>query len=222
MPISSDTFDFLKDLTVNNNRPWFEKNKKRFTKAKKNFSDFVEELKAKMAAHDVIEKAKIFRIYRDVRFSADKTPYKNSMSVGFTRAGALRRGGYYFHYEPGSIFVGGGFWDPNPADLKRIRDEFARDDAPIRKIISDKNFIKHFGKLEGEGVKTAPKGFDRDHPAIDLIRMKQFTASEKFTEAEALHPDFADKVNDSFKALRPFFDYMTEVLTTDLNGELIV
>jgi uncharacterized protein (TIGR02453 family) len=124
--------------------------------------------------------------------------------------------------EPDNTFVGGGFWAPNSQDLKRIRDEFVADDSYMRKIIADKNFIKHFGILEGEGVKTAPRGYDKEHPALDLIRKKQFIVSKTFTRKETLSKDFYKVVNESFKAMRPFFDYMSDVLTTNINGESLL
>ncbi len=222
MQLDKSAFLFLNALRENNERPWFEANKKEYEKIKDNFKSFVGDVKEELEKHDHIEKAKIFRIYRDVRFSHDKTPYKISQSVGFTRASKSLRGGYYFHLEPGEIFVGGGFWNPNPEDLKRIREEFRIDDSIIRKIVSDKDFVNYFGELKGDGVKTAPKGFDKNHPAIDLIRKKQFVVSRIFTEKEALAKDFHLEVDKTFKAMRPFFNYMSDVLTTDLNGESIL
>ncbi|MEO1261804.1 MAG: DUF2461 domain-containing protein [Bacteroidota bacterium] len=218
MTIQTDTIQFLKTLAENNNRDWFQKNKPVYQQALNNIKEFVAALEEGMNKKDVIEKSKTFRIYRDVRFSKDKSPYKEYFGSSFTRAGASRRGGYYLHIEPGNTFAGGGFWAPNPADLKRIRDEFAMDDKPIRKIIASKSFKKYFGELQGEGVKTAPKGFNKDHPAIDLIRMKQFTVTRQFSDEELLDKNFKKEVLKTFEAMRPYFDYMTEVLTTDLNG----
>jgi uncharacterized protein (TIGR02453 family) len=130
----------------------------------------------------------------------------------------LRRGGYYFHIEPGNSFIGGGFWAPNPQDLKRIRDEIAFDAAPLRKILKSKSFITTFGELQGEQVKTAPKGFDINNEAIDLLRYKQFLLMKKFTDKEVLDPSFAKQAALAFKNMRPFFDYMSDILTTDING----
>lgn len=222
MQISKSTFQFLKDIRDNNSRPWFEENKPRFMEVKEEFKGFVQAVNDEMDKHDHIEKAKIFRIYRDVRFSKDKTPYKSNISVGFTRATQRLRGGYYLQIEPNNCFVGGGFWAPDSKDLRRIRDEFAASDDEIRTIINDKKFIEHFGELTGEGVKTAPKGFDKTHKAIDLIRKKQFIIYEEFTQKDVLSKDFYKKVDASFRAMRPFFDYMSDVLTTNLNGESLI
>jgi uncharacterized protein (TIGR02453 family) len=114
--------------------------------------------------------------------------------------------------------IGGGFWQPEPKDLKRIREEIAMDAAPLRKILNSASFKKHFGKLEGEQVKTAPKGYSKDHPDIDLLRYKSLIVSHHFTDQEVTSPGFDKEILKYFKALRPFFDYMSEVLTTDVNG----
>jgi len=220
--ISKSTLQFLKDLAKNNNRPWFTENKDRYVAAHENMIEFAEALIDEMSHHDnlvpMTGKKSLFRIYRDVRFSKDKSPYKSNFAGGLKRATKWLRGGYYYHIEPGESFVGGGFWAPNPADLKRVRDEIAADDKPLRKIIADPTFVKTFGTLKGDAVKTAPKGFAKDHPAIDLLRHKQFLVSHSFTEKEVTSPDFLKKLSQSFQNMRPFFDYMSDVLTTDSNG----
>lgn len=222
MPLASQSLKFLKDLAANNNRDWFNENKAHYEAAKTNVEALNQEITKGLSVNDVIEDNKLFRIYRDVRFSKNKDPYKTSFGTYFKRAGKLRRGGYYLHLEPGNTFVGGGFWDPNADDLKRIREEFAADDKPMRKILADKTFIKFFGKLQGDELKTAPKGFDKEHPAIDLIRRKQFLVSRKFSDQEVLSANFAKDVVATFEAMRPWFDYMSDVLTTNLNGERIL
>jgi uncharacterized protein (TIGR02453 family) len=175
-----------------------------------------------MTTYDEIDKIKIFRIYRDVRFSKNKTPYKTHFSGSFHRVKPRLRGGYYLHIETNNTFIACGFWDPEASDLLRIRKEFEMDDTEIRKLINDKNFIKIFKKLEGDALKTAPKGFDKEHSAIDLIRMKQYIAIRRFTDKEAMEPDFMKKINESYKAARPWFNYMSDVLTTDLNGVSLI
>ena len=222
MTIQPGTIRFLKALSKNNNRDWFKANKAKYDAALANMKEFVEAIKEGLNETDNIEKGKIFRIYRDVRFSKNKEPYKNYFGAAFTRATAQLRGGYYIHIEPSNCFLGGGFWAPNPADLKRIRQEFEMDDQYIRKIISDKKFKKYFGELRGDAVKTAPKGFSREHPAIDLIRMKQFTVMRPFSDEAVLKKTFLKEVKKTFEAMRPYFDYMSEVLTTDLNGESVL
>lgn len=221
--IAKENIDFLIDLSANNNREWFTLNKKRYEANHKIIIDFADELLRKMNEHDVIEtptgKKSLYRIYRDVRFSADKSPYKTHWSGGFKRATKLRRGGYYFHIQPGNqSFIGGGFWAPNPEDLQRIRENISADPSELREILSNKDFISTFGSLDGEQLKTAPKGFDKEDPAIDLLRYKQFIFGRNFSDKEVLDPNFVNVANETFKKMRPFFDYMSEVLTTDSNG----
>lgn len=220
--LDPSVFKFLKKLEKNNNRDWFTKNKPAYEAAREHFKAFAAEINKEMEKVDHIEKMKLFRIYRDVRFSKDKTPYKNSFSGGFSRATAKLRGGYYFHFQPGANFVGGGFWQPDPKDLKRIRTEIAMDDKPLRKILKSASFKKHWGELRGDQVKTAPKGFAKDHPAIDLLRFKSFTVGHEFTDKEVTSPGFLKEITKYFKATRPFFNYMSEVLTTDANGVSLV
>ncbi|NNK28601.1 MAG: DUF2461 domain-containing protein, partial [Flavobacteriaceae bacterium] len=125
----------------------------------------------------------------------------------------------YLHIQPNNeSFIATGFWEPNKEDLFRIRKEFEQDDDEIREVINDKAFRKVWGELVGDEVKTAPKGFNKEHKAIDLIRKKQFIFTKKFTDKEVLSPNFIKDVDNAFKAIRPYFDYMSDVLTTDLNG----
>lgn len=217
--LTKSTFEYLNDLKKNNNRDWFTENKKRFDLENKLANAFFAEVLADLEKIDSIEKMQIFRIYRDVRFSKDKTPYKNHFSVSFNRTKPMLRGGMYLHIENDASFVGGGFWEPNNEDLLRIRKELEQDASEFRAIISDANFKKFFGELTGEELKTAPKNFDKIHPDMDLIRKKQFLVGRKFTNKEVLSPNFKEEVIATFAAMRPFFNYMSDVLTTDLNGE---
>lgn len=220
--IQSSGFHFLKLLKKNNNRDWFNAHKDTYLQELAQIETFADALLHRMNQHDVIEtpsgKKSLHRIYRDTRFSKDKIPYKNNWSGSFSRATKLRRGGYYFHLEPGNSFIAGGFWGPSPEDLKRIRDEMAYDPLPLRKILKSKAFVSTFGKLQGEQIKTTPKGFDANDPAIDLLRFKQFTVMRRFTDKQVLGPDFLKEADQTFKHMRPFFDYMSEILTTDVNG----
>lgn len=229
MPITAipkSTLSFLQDLKVNNNRPWFNEHKERYQQEHAYMVEFAENLIDRMGQHDLLEpmtgKKSLFRIYRDTRFSKNKTPYKTHFSGTLTRATKLRRGGYYYHIEPGGSFLAGGFWKPNSEDLQRIREELAADAQPLRKIIAAPLFQKTFGELQGDTVKTAPKGYSKDHPNIDLIRHKQLIVTRYFTDKEVMAPNFLDQVVETYTAMRPFFDYMSEVLTTDSNGVPIV
>ncbi|WAC12619.1 DUF2461 domain-containing protein [Dyadobacter pollutisoli] len=220
--IPASSLEFLKVLGQNNNRDWFNAHKDEFIEEQTHIEDFAGMLLAELNIHDLIEtpsgKKSLHRIYRDTRFSSNKTPYKTNWSGNFSRATAQRRGGYYFHIEPGNSFVAGGFWAPNPQDMKRIRDDISFDPEPLRKILKSKSFVSTFGTLRGEQLKTTPKGFDPNDEAIDLLRYKQFLLSRKFTDAEVLSPTFLNEANLTFKNMRPFFDYMSEVLTIDADG----
>ena len=218
--IPKDALDFLIDLKDNNHRDWMTEHKKRYQTNEKTLKAFYATLENGLNKNDEIEKVKVFRINRDIRFSKDKTPYNVHRSVSFSRAGAHRRGGYYLRIEPGSTTLAGGFFNPEPKDLLRIRTEFQHDASEIRKILAESAFAKAYGGQfdSWNPVKTAPKGFSKDDPNIDLIRLKNFFVTHKFTDKEALAPDFKDKVVHHFELMRPFFDYMSEVLTTDLNG----
>ncbi|MEN1785106.1 MAG: DUF2461 domain-containing protein [Bacteroidota bacterium] len=220
--IRKETLDFLKTLEANNNREWFTIHKNQFKTSEQEIKLFYEALKQLMGRHDVIEKVKAFRIYRDVRFSKDKTPYKNQFAASFSRAGAERRGGYYLCIKPGGSFIATGFWNPNKEDLFRIRKELETDALPFRKVVTDTNFTNTWGVLLGDAVKTAPKGFDSTHQDIDLIRQKQFLFTRNFTDKQVLSSDFIKEIDMSFQAIRPYFDLMSEVLTTNLNGESIL
>jgi uncharacterized protein (TIGR02453 family) len=220
--INSSNLEFLKLLKKNNNRDWFHANKDRFLLEQKQIETFADGLLNELNKHDKIEtesgKKSLHRIYRDIRFSKDKILYKNNWSGSFRRATKKRRGGYYFHIEPGNSFIAGGFWGPNPEDLKLIRNEIAFDDQPLRKILKNKTFINTFGSLTGEQVKTSPKGYDSTHPAIDLLRYKQFLLIKKFSDKEVLADDFLKQAYATFQAMRPFFDYMSQILSSDVNG----
>ena len=224
--IPKSVLSFLRAVRKNNNRLWFKENKHTYEAAHADMIDFADRLIDEMGKIDELVpmtgKQSLFRIYRDVRFSKDKSPYKSSMSGRLKRATKLRRGGMYYHIEPGNSFIAGGFWNPSKEDIKRIREELAVDDKPVRKIIRSAAFKKMFGELYGEQLKTAPKGFPKDHPNIELLRFKQFLLVRYFTDKEVMDAKFLKEAVRTFKAMHPFFNYMSDVLTTNANGELIV
>lgn len=227
--ITKSTLTFLKQLAKNNDREWFKDNKKDYEAGRENVAEFAQALMDRLAETDVLStasgKKSLFRIYRDVRFSKNKDPYKTNFAGQFVRDGKLRRGGYYYNVSPTGdwrSFIGGGFYGMEKHDLKRMREELAVDAADLREIIADKDFIRLFGELQGEQLKTAPQGYPKDHPNIDLLRYKQFYVGRNFTDKEVLSKDFLDMAHEATLTLRPFFDYFTDVLTTNANGELIV
>jgi len=221
--ISNSSNTFLKALAKNNNREWFAEHKNEFKEHEAVAKLFFHAVFDKLSATDDIEKYKMMRVYRDVRFSKDKTPYKARFAGSFKRSSERLRGGYFINLEPGNCVVGGGFYGPNPVDLLRIRKEFELDASDINEILADKKFKKMFPDgIHGDGVKTAPKGFNKSDEAIDLIRKKQFYVMKSFTDTEMISENFINEVVEVFVTLRPFFDYMSEVLTTNLNGESIL
>ncbi|CAA0176715.1 DUF2461 domain-containing protein [Tenacibaculum maritimum] len=221
--IEKSTFSFLNELKSNNNRDWFSDNKLRFIKEQKRVKDFYNEVRGALEKHDEIDDFKLFRIYRDIRFSKDKTPYQPHFAGAFSRRTKKLRGSYYLRIRPEGSFLAGGFWKPNKEDLLRIRKEIEMDPVEIQNILENKNFTKCFGGvLHGEELKTAPKGFDRNHKAIHLIRKKGFIAIRNFTDKEVLSKQFLVEIDRSYKALRPFLDYMSDVLTTNENGECLI
>ncbi|MFT7592625.1 MAG: hypothetical protein ACI9UJ_002564 [bacterium] len=220
--IKGATLSFLKEIAKNNDKAWFDTNKPKYLEAKANMEGFMEAVQNRLSETDVIDGFKVYRIYRDVRFSKDKTPYKTYLHGYLKRTGAARRGGYWIGIEPGNTQIGGGFYGPEKDDLMRIRKEIEADGKTMTKIITDTKFVKHFGALKGEGLKTAPKGFDKEHPQVDLLRKKQFYAMKVFTDKEVASNKFIDDVVETLQAVRPFFDYMSDVLTTDLNGRSLI
>lgn len=220
---TNDVLEFFKNLEKNNNRDWFNEHKIEFKKIETDVKKTYASLFNMLKTHDDVDQFKMFRIYRDVRFSKNKLPYKTHFGGTFHRKKPELRGGYYLHIAPNNeSFIATGFWEPNGNDLQRMRKEFEMDATEMRNIINDKSFKSVWGELVGDELKTAPRDFDKDHPDIDLIKKKQYIFVKKYTDKEVLSDDFLEHVNASFKVIRPYFDYMSEVLTTNLNGEFII
>ena len=215
-------FPFLEELRDNNNRDWFKDNKHKHDAARACVVQFTQALFERLSDENQLDGQKVFRVYRDVRFSKNKTPYKTHFGMAFHREKPALRGGYYVHLEPDNSFLGVGFWGPSPADLFRIRKELEVDAAEFRAIMADPTFKSYWGTLQGDEVKTAPKGFNKEHPNIDLIKKKQYTFHHRLSDQEVCDPNFSKLIDDHFQNIRPYFDYMSSVLTTDLNGESIL
>lgn len=221
--IQPSIFNFLNVLKENNTREWFADNKAWFTEEEIQLKDFFTKVMEGLREDDDIEGMKAYRIYRDVRFSKDKSPYKTYRSCSYKRATEALRGGYHVEITPGGSFLACGFWDPNKEDLLRIRKEFEMGADEINNIINTVAIQKTFGGFHnGEALKTAPKGFDKEHKDIELIRKKDFILLRKFTDEEVLDPNFYNEVIKSFKVARPYLNYMSDVLTTNLNGESLI
>ena len=220
--IPKNTISFLKELKLNNNREWFNENKDRFNNIQSQVKIFVQEVNDSLNVSDNIEKIKIFRIYRDLRFSKDKTPYKKNIGMAFHRAKPELRGGYYLEISADESFIAVGFWNPNKEDLLRIRKEIEIDGQEFKRIVNQKKIKEIWGDLKGDEVKTSPKGFTSDHEYIDLIKKKQFIFIKKLKEEEILDKSFQKQLVSYFVSIRPFFDYMSEILTTNLDGESLI
>lgn len=220
--IPKNTISFLKELKLNNNREWFNENKDRFSTIRSQVKIFAQEVNDSLNVSDNIEKVKIFRIYRDLRFSKDKTPYKKNIGMAFHRAKPDLRGGYYLEISADESFIAVGFWNPNKEDLLRIRKEIEIDGQEFKRIINQKKIKDIWGDLRGDEVKTSPKGFTSEHEHIDLIKKKQFIFIKILKEEEILDKSFQKQLVSYFVSIRPFFDYMSEILTTNLDGESLI
>jgi uncharacterized protein (TIGR02453 family) len=219
----SSSLQFLVNLSKNNNRDWFTAHKDDYIAAQENAIDLVDTLIVLMNKHDQLEnesgKKSLFRIYKDVRFSKDKTPYNPRFACGLNRAEKFRRGGYYLNIQPGNSALACGFFSPEASDLLRIRKDIEMNYPIWETFLESEAIKKHFGGMKGDTLQSAPRGFAKDHPAIHLIRHKQFLFSHDFTDEEVVDENFVFRVDEIFQAIRPYFDYMSSVLTTNVDGE---
>lgn len=222
--ISKESLKFLSDLKKNNNRDWFQANKDRYEKYKEDYQSVIESMIAEMSKYDdslktLTIKDCSYRINRDIRFSKDKTPYKTHMPVWLS-AGKKNTNlaGYYLHVEKGSSFIAGGVYWPDAADLKKIRKEIAFFYEDLQKIISDKDFVREFGAFdrdENNSLKTAPKNYEKDHPAIEFLKLKCFTATHKIDDKELTAADFIPKITKKLALLKPLNDFLNRALTSE-------
>lgn len=221
--ISKDSLQFLSDLKKNNNREWFLANKKRYDTYKDQYHQLIREFLDAMVPLDsslkhLEVKDCAFRINRDIRFSKDKTPYKTHLAIWMS-AGQKNTNlaGYYIHLEPGASFIAGGVYWPEAADLKKIRNEIAFFQDDLQKIVTSKKFKDEFGDLdrdESNMLKTSPKDFDKDHPAIEFLKLKCFTASEKIDDKMLADKDLVNKLANKLAALKPLNEFLNRALTS--------
>jgi len=211
---------FLKALARNNDRAWFEKNKPAYLKSKEAFDVFLEKVLHELMAFDkglvgLNPKKLAFRIYRDVRFSKDKSPYKTNMGAGFSPGGKMvQEPGYYLHIQPGNkSFVAGGLYMPGPSHLARVRQEIDYNFGAFEKILKGRKFSIWFGGLDDfDKLKTAPKGYPRDHPYIGYLQHKSFIVSHYFTDKEVQDKSFLKKVVEGCKTAKPLNDFLATAL----------
>lgn len=215
--LQKSTLDFLKSLKKNNNRDWFEKNRSKYEAAKADFENFIvalngalSKINPKLKGLDV--KKNIFRIYRDIRFSKNKVPYKTNMGAYINEGGKkMETAGIYFHAEPGNgSFIAGGRYVPDAATLKAIRQEIEYNTSVFKKIINDKNFKKHFGKLEDMKLKTTPKGIDKNHPEVELLKYTSYIVSKKIDDKTLTTKNLIKQSTEAYKAIMPLIKFLNE------------
>jgi uncharacterized protein (TIGR02453 family) len=214
--ISKETLHFLKQIKLNNNKPWFEKNRPLYEKARAEYLGFVTRLLEGIRKIEAIpekEPAKyIQRIYRDIRFSKDKTPYKSHFSSIIERGPENRKCPVYLQIQPGRSLMAGGVWDPLPETLKMIRQEIDYNSAGLKKIINSKEFVKHFAKISGAKLSRPPKGYEADNPHVDILKFKQLYVEEMFDDELVLSKQLIPEIIKSYKAAMPFFSYFDVVM----------
>ena len=217
-------FEFLDELAMNNRRDWFQANKERYRRDVQDplvqfVADFEGRLRS-ISPHMVADPRRsggsVFRIYRDVRFSKDKTPYKTNAGIHFRHeVGREVHGpGLYLHLEPGNVFAGAGLWIPKAATALRIRQAIVDHPERWEAIVEEEVFASEFD-LEGESLKRAPRGFDPNHPHIEYLKLKSFVATARFADEETLAPDFIDLYADACRVAAPFTGFLTNAVGLD-------
>lgn len=216
---SGEILTFINDLAANNNREWFTENKPRYEKIKTNFVSFLDELIPEIARFDpsvahLEGKSCLFRIYRDVRFSHDKSPYKTHFGAmilaGSSKSEIHNKAGYYIHIEPGQSMLAGGAYLPPSDWLKAIRKEITYQTEEFKAIIEDKEFKKYFGEIDGEKLKRPPQGFDANHPDIELLKYKSYLAVHSMSDKQLELKDPVKYFAGVFKAMYPFNEFLNE------------
>ena len=214
--IKKSTLDFLTSIKYNNNRDWFIGNRPMYLDAKDNFESFVQEIINNLIVIEPImkgleAKSCVFRINRDIRFSNDKSPYKSHFGAFIVQGGKKnfdKFAGYYFHIEPGKSMMAGGAYTPPGPWLSAIREKISDNADEFIKIIHTKDFIKYFGSIDGEKLKTVPKGYSKDHPNIELLKYKSYLVVNEAADKLVLGNNFMDHVINVFKAMKPLNEYL--------------
>lgn len=220
--LPSSILTFLEDLKNNNNRDWFQANQKRYKAYKEDYKNVAEELIKEVSATDTSLKhleAKncTFRINRDIRFSKDKSPYKTNMGIWMSAGNKdFNMGGYYLHIEKGASFIAGGLHMPDPVSLKKMRREIAGFYEDLEEILENKDFKKLYGDFDREqSLKTAPKDYDKDHPAIDFLKLKSFTVTHKLSDKDLADKNFIKETAKKLLVMQPLIEYINRAMTTE-------
>jgi uncharacterized protein (TIGR02453 family) len=221
--LQPSTLKFLKDLKKNNNKPWFDANRKRYEEAKMDFENFIQQVidsfgKKDKSISSLKAKDCLFRINRDVRFSKDKSPYKTNFGASINKEGrkAFSSAGYYFHLEPGQCFVGGGIYQPEPDALKKVRQEIDYNFRDFKKIIGSKKFKTVYGDLDKSAEFTlsrVPKGYEPDNPAAEYLKLKSYIAFFQIKDNELVSRNLVKKTAEAFAVLQPLLDFINESLS---------
>lgn len=212
--ISPKTFDFLKKLSQNNNRDWFNENKNLYTEAQGNIIQFLDDLILEMSGFDeelakIDSKKSLFRIYRDTRFSKDKSPYKTNFGASLGMGKGNQKGGYYLHIEPGKSFLAGGIYMPESTVLKEVRKEISLYGDSFLKILNNKDFKKHFPELDQDDkLKKIPQGFEKEDPMADYLKLKNFIVIYQLKDEEVLDQNAVKNMNKIFTLMKPFNDFL--------------
>jgi uncharacterized protein (TIGR02453 family) len=217
--IQKSTLDFLKKLKSNNNRDWFEMNKAKYLLAKEDVEKTVAELihaigKFEKGMAGLDARKCVFRIYRDVRFSKDKRPYKTNMGASMSPGGKkVHEPGYYIHFEPGNSFIAGGMWMPEPPHLAAIRQEIDYNAKEFLGIVNNKKFKKYFGSLSNEDkLKTVPKGYDRTHPQIEFLKLKSFIVVHDLSDSMVTSKKFIKEAAAIAQAMQPLNRFLSRAM----------
>ena len=222
--LSKDTLQFLEDLKANNNRDWFLDSKKRYEAFKKDLhqliGDLLDAMKPLDPSLEMLEvKNCTFRINRDIRFSKDKSPYKSHVGIWISSgAKGMNRSGYYIQIEKGASFIAGGLYCPEAEDLKKMRKEIAYFHDDLEAILNEKNFkkeFKDFDRNEKNTLKNPPRGYEKDHPAIELLKLKSFESTQRIDISEVTKKDFVATVSKKLIALKPLNDFINRALTSE-------
>lgn len=216
--VKKEIYNFLKELKSNNNRDWFHANKEKYNYAKHEFENLVNSFIIEIAKFDnnirnILAKDCIFRIFKDVRFSKDKTPYKPNFGAYIVKGGKKSGfAGYYIHIEPDKSFLGGGVYMPQSAELKSIRQEIFENVDDFKQIITNRSFNKYFSEIYGEKLKNPPRGFNKEFPDIELLKFKSFTVIHELSNEEIHGELFIKKSIEIFKLMKPFNDFINHAI----------
>jgi len=220
--LAKESLQFLEDLRKNNNRDWFQSQKKRYDAYKENYHALVSDFIKVMSTYDAgLESLSVkdctFRINRDIRFSKDKSPYKTHLGIWLsTGQKNTNLAGYYVHIEKGRSFIAGGKWQPENADLKKIRKEIEFFHDELDAIFADKQFAQAFAGFDRENsLKTNPKGYEKDHPAIEHLKLKSFVVSKNIDDKLLFDKDFVQKASADLALIKPLNDFLNRALTTE-------